>query len=79
MLQQDGHTGGLELDLEQYLIPTPTSHTTAVYAANLTEDPRSKFHSRISSQNYANGTISGSHGYTEKVVILFLVYSIHMK
>jgi hypothetical protein len=75
LLKQDGPTGGLELDLEQYLIPTPTTHTATTYAANLTEDPRSKLHSRVPSQNYANGMISGSHGYAEKVVILSLVYS----
>jgi 6-phosphofructo-2-kinase/fructose-2,6-biphosphatase len=73
---EDGPTGGLEFDLEQYVIPAPTAHTAAIYAANVTEDPRSKLHSHISSQKYANGTISGSHGNVEKVVILSLV-SIH--
>ncbi|KAJ1699034.1 hypothetical protein LUZ63_007546 [Rhynchospora breviuscula] len=63
---EDGPTGGLELDLEQYVIPAPTAHAAATYAANLTEDPRSKLHSRILSQKYANGTISGSHGNVEK-------------
>lgn len=66
----------MELDLEQYVIPAPTACTAAIYAANVTEDPRSKFHSHISSQKYANGTISGSHGSVEKVVILSFV-SIH--
>ncbi|XP_078159910.1 6-phosphofructo-2-kinase/fructose-2,6-bisphosphatase-like isoform X1 [Carex rostrata] len=64
--EQDGPTGGLELDLEQYVIPAPTARTASFYAANVTEDPRSKFHSPISSQKYANGTISGSHGSVEK-------------
>jgi hypothetical protein len=79
LLKQDGPTGGLELDLEQYLIPTPTTHAAATYAANLTENPRSKLYSRVPSQNYENGMISGPHGYAEKVVILSLVYSFHMK
>lgn len=36
---QNGSSASLDLDLEQYLVPAPV--TSVVYAANLTETPRS--------------------------------------
>ncbi|KAJ3682849.1 hypothetical protein LUZ60_013076 [Juncus effusus] len=44
---------GLELDLEQYVVPAPNLDKTSLYAANFTEDPRSPFHSRVSSRNFS--------------------------
>ena len=39
---QNGPAASLELDLEHYEVPTPTSLTSsATYLANLTETPRS--------------------------------------
>lgn len=38
--RQHGSSASLELDLEHYVVPAPTQSAT-VYAANLTETPRS--------------------------------------
>ena len=42
-LVQNGCSVGLELDLEHYVVPTPatSANSAHVYAANLTENPRS--------------------------------------
>ncbi|KAL2332989.1 hypothetical protein Fmac_014202 [Flemingia macrophylla] len=42
---ENGSFVGLELDLEHYVVPTPatSANSTNVYAANLTENPRSLF------------------------------------
>uniref|UniRef100_A0A0A9F012 CBM20 domain-containing protein n=1 Tax=Arundo donax TaxID=35708 RepID=A0A0A9F012_ARUDO len=41
---KNGFTSGLELDLEKYVVPTPNMGSGVVYAANLTENPRSLLH-----------------------------------
>ncbi|XP_062215917.1 6-phosphofructo-2-kinase/fructose-2,6-bisphosphatase-like [Phragmites australis] len=46
---KNGFTSGLELDLEKYEVPTPNMGSGVVYAANLTENPRSLLH--VSSSN----------------------------
>lgn len=51
LFQQNGSAASLELDLEQYVVPAPTTSSGVVYAANLTESPRSLFHTGISSKN----------------------------
>jgi 6-phosphofructo-2-kinase / fructose-2,6-biphosphatase 3 len=49
--KQNGLASGLELDLEKYLVPTPNMGSGVIYAANLTEDPRSLVHIGSSSNN----------------------------
>lgn len=39
--KQNGFASGLEHDLEKYVVPTPNMGSGVVYAANLTENPRS--------------------------------------
>ncbi|KAL6901903.1 hypothetical protein ACP4OV_004779 [Aristida adscensionis] len=41
----------LEPDLEKYVVPTPNMGSGVVYAANLTENPRSLSHTRSTSNN----------------------------
>ncbi|KAL5218880.1 hypothetical protein ABZP36_019564 [Zizania latifolia] len=48
---KNGFASGLELDLEKYIVPTPNMGSGVVYAANLTENPRSLLHTGISSNN----------------------------
>ncbi|XP_020108444.1 6-phosphofructo-2-kinase/fructose-2,6-bisphosphatase isoform X1 [Ananas comosus] len=48
---ENGSAASLELDLEQYVVPAPTTSSGVVYAANLTESPRSLFHTGISSKS----------------------------
>lgn len=38
---QNSSSASLELDLEHYVVPAPSSNSGLVYAANLTETPRS--------------------------------------
>ncbi|XP_072977195.1 6-phosphofructo-2-kinase/fructose-2,6-bisphosphatase-like [Typha angustifolia] len=38
---ENGSSASLELDLEHYVVPAPTANRGVVYAANLTENPRS--------------------------------------
>ncbi|XP_020677543.1 6-phosphofructo-2-kinase/fructose-2,6-bisphosphatase [Dendrobium catenatum] len=45
----------LELDLERYVVPSPTCSTTDVYAANLTEAPRSLAHNSVFTKCDASG------------------------
>ncbi|XP_073001703.1 6-phosphofructo-2-kinase/fructose-2,6-bisphosphatase-like isoform X2 [Typha latifolia] len=40
---ENGSSASLELDLEHYVVPAPTANRGVVYAANLTENPRSLF------------------------------------
>lgn len=40
--QENASAAGIELDLERYVVPSPTCASTGVYAANLTETPRSQ-------------------------------------
>lgn len=49
--KQNGFASGLELDLEKYVVPTPNMGSDVVYAANLTENPRSLLTTGISSNN----------------------------
>ncbi|URE07697.1 6-phosphofructo-2-kinase [Musa troglodytarum] len=55
--QQIGPASPLELDLEHYVVPAPSASAGIVYAANLTETPRSLPTSGIFSKNDA---LSGS-------------------
>uniref|UniRef100_A0A0E0CSJ0 CBM20 domain-containing protein n=1 Tax=Oryza meridionalis TaxID=40149 RepID=A0A0E0CSJ0_9ORYZ len=48
---KNGFASGLELDLEKYVVPTPNMGSDVVYAANLTENPRSLLTTGISSNN----------------------------
>ncbi|KAK3151324.1 hypothetical protein QOZ80_3AG0244430 [Eleusine coracana subsp. coracana] len=48
---KNGLTSGLELDLEKYVVPTPNMGSGVVYAANLTENPRSLVHTGSSSND----------------------------
>ncbi|XP_062210921.1 6-phosphofructo-2-kinase/fructose-2,6-bisphosphatase-like [Phragmites australis] len=48
---KNGVTSGLEPDLEKYVVPTPNMGSGVVYAANLTENPRSLLHTGSSSNN----------------------------
>nr|XP_043610215.1 6-phosphofructo-2-kinase/fructose-2,6-bisphosphatase-like isoform X2 [Erigeron canadensis] len=45
---ENGSSASLDLDLEQYVVPTPA--TPVVYAANLTENPRSTKHDEESTK-----------------------------
>ncbi|KAL7602621.1 6-phosphofructo-2-kinase/fructose-2,6-bisphosphatase isoform X1 [Lactuca sativa] len=45
---ENGMSSSLDLDLEQYVVPTPS--TPVVYAANLTENPRSLKHNKESTK-----------------------------
>ncbi|KQK22136.1 6-phosphofructo-2-kinase/fructose-2,6-bisphosphatase [Brachypodium distachyon] len=48
---KNGFASGLELDLEKYVVPTPNMGAGVVYAANLTENPRSLLDHGVSSNN----------------------------
>jgi len=48
---KNGFASGLELDLEKYVVPTPNMGSGVVYAANLTENPRSLLQTGSSSNN----------------------------
>ncbi|KAL6649748.1 hypothetical protein ACP70R_013972 [Stipagrostis hirtigluma subsp. patula] len=48
---KNGFASGLEHDLEKYVVPTPNMGSGVVYAANLTENPRSLLHTGSSSNN----------------------------
>lgn len=49
--KQNGFASGLEHDLEKYVVPTPNMGSGVVYAANLTENPRSLLQTGSSSNN----------------------------
>ncbi|KAF0935965.1 hypothetical protein E2562_037447 [Oryza meyeriana var. granulata] len=55
---KNGFASGLELDLEKYVVPTPNMGSGVVYAANLTENPRSLLTTGISS-NILHNSIKG--------------------
>jgi len=64
---QNGASASLELDLEQYLVPSPTcANSGVVYAANLTESPRTFGRTGVFSKTDASS--SGSHGTTNSSV-----------
>ncbi|KAF8721408.1 hypothetical protein HU200_023121 [Digitaria exilis] len=48
---KNGFASGLEHDLEKYVVPTPNMGSGVVYAANLTENPRSLLQTGSSSNN----------------------------
>ncbi|KAF8683813.1 hypothetical protein HU200_044748 [Digitaria exilis] len=48
---KNGFASGLEHDLEKYVVPTPNMGSGVVYAANLTENPRSLLQIGSSSNN----------------------------
>ncbi|XP_072997674.1 6-phosphofructo-2-kinase/fructose-2,6-bisphosphatase-like [Typha latifolia] len=51
---ENGSAATLELDLEKYVVPAPATSSNVVYAANLTENPRSFFPRGISLKNDVN-------------------------
>lgn len=58
-LVQNGSSVGLDIDIEHYVVPTPSTSANSahVYAANLTENPRSIT------------CVSGSSSYPIKVLL----------
>ncbi|ONL96985.1 6-phosphofructo-2-kinase/fructose-26-bisphosphatase [Zea mays] len=48
---KNGFASGLELDLDKYVVPTPNMGSGVVYAASLTENPRSLLQTGSSSNN----------------------------
>jgi len=65
---QNGSSASLELDLEQYLVPSPIcANSSVVYAANLTETPKTfgcagVFSKTDASSSGLHGTTNGSVG-----------------
>jgi 6-phosphofructo-2-kinase/fructose-2,6-biphosphatase len=61
---------GLELDLEHYVVPAPSNsaNSARVYAANMTENPRS-WNSGSGSDSYSAGDDSFSFDQPETVNI----------
>ena len=74
--QQIGPASPLELDLEHYVVPAPSASAGVVYAANLTETPRSLPTAGIFSKNDA---LSGSSYGSSKAGVFSLDYSISCK
>ncbi|KAM3229017.1 hypothetical protein ACQJBY_060130 [Aegilops geniculata] len=59
---QNDFASGLELDLEKYVVPTtPNMGSGVVYAANLTENPRSLLDTGISPDNLIKGDAPLNH------------------
>lgn len=60
-LMQNGSSASLELDLEHYVVPAPTTSANSglVYAANMTETPRSL--SRVGVFSRADGSSGALH------------------
>ncbi|XP_064966223.1 6-phosphofructo-2-kinase/fructose-2,6-bisphosphatase-like isoform X3 [Musa acuminata AAA Group] len=75
-LEQIGPASPLELDLEHYVVPAPSASAGVVYAANLTETPRSLPTAGIFSKNDA---LSGSSYGSSKAGVFSLDYSISCK
>ncbi|KAJ4979673.1 hypothetical protein NE237_010453 [Protea cynaroides] len=59
---ENGSAASLELDLEHYVVPAPVSSTNSglVYAANMTESPRSLTRSGIFSNSDGSSSVSHS-------------------
>ncbi|XP_065029914.1 6-phosphofructo-2-kinase/fructose-2,6-bisphosphatase isoform X1 [Musa acuminata AAA Group] len=72
MGSENGPASTLELDLEHYVVPAPSSSVGVVYAANLTETPRSLVNTGISSKNDAS---SGSSYDSSKAGVFSLDHS----
>ncbi|CAH9121072.1 unnamed protein product [Cuscuta epithymum] len=64
---ENGFSSSLELDLEHYVIPAPASTSALVYAANLTESPRSFKGTRVLSC-IDDGANIGLHSYKDDPV-----------
>ncbi|XP_043717264.1 6-phosphofructo-2-kinase/fructose-2,6-bisphosphatase-like isoform X2 [Telopea speciosissima] len=60
---ENGSTASLELDLEHYVVPAPVTSATSglVYAANMTETPRSLTRSGIFSNSDGSSSVSHSN------------------
>ncbi|URD81770.1 6-phosphofructo-2-kinase [Musa troglodytarum] len=72
MGSENGPASTLELDLEHYVVPAPSSSVGVVYAANLTETPRSLVNTGIFSKNDAS---SGSSYDSSKAGVFSLDHS----
>ncbi|XP_048324165.2 6-phosphofructo-2-kinase/fructose-2,6-bisphosphatase isoform X1 [Ziziphus jujuba] len=59
---ENGSAATLELDLEHYVVPAPSTSANSglVYAANMTETPRSLTHSGVFSNSDGSGNVSNS-------------------
>ncbi|KAL5580694.1 hypothetical protein UlMin_013136 [Ulmus minor] len=62
---ENGSSATLELDLEHYVVPAPSTcaNSGLVYAANMTETPRSLTRSGVFSK--ADGSMSASHSFKD--------------
>ncbi|GMP49058.1 hypothetical protein CsSME_00016178 [Camellia sinensis var. sinensis] len=56
---ENGPSASLELDLEHYVVPAPAtfSNSGMVYAANMTESPRSMIHAGVLSNSEGSGNV----------------------
>ncbi|KAG6535589.1 hypothetical protein ZIOFF_000611 [Zingiber officinale] len=61
VLLENGSTPTLELDLEHYVVPAPSSIVDDAYAANLTETPRSLSNRNFSKYDASTGDSYGSN------------------
>lgn len=68
-LMQNGPSVSLELDLEHYVVPAPTAsvNSSLMYAANMTETPRSLTHAGVFSNH--EGSASSSQSYKDGGVL----------
>jgi 6-phosphofructo-2-kinase/fructose-2,6-biphosphatase len=57
---QDGSSTSLELDLEHYVVPAPSTNSGFVYAANNAETPRSLGHAGVFANMNGPGSVSYS-------------------
>lgn len=59
---QNGSAASLELDLEHYVVPAPSTSANSglVYAANMTETPRSLTHAGLFSNADGSSSLSNS-------------------
>ncbi|KAK1321982.1 6-phosphofructo-2-kinase/fructose-2,6-bisphosphatase [Acorus calamus] len=71
---ENGSSASLVLDLEHYVVPAPTS--SVIYAANLTENPRSRDHAGVFSNS--DGLGSTSHG-SDRAVATSVAHSADME
>lgn len=65
---QNGSSVSLELDLEHYVVPAPSTSTNSglVYAANMTETPRSLTRSGVFCNS--DGSVNPSHSFKDSGV-----------
>lgn len=59
---QNGSSASLELDIEHYVVPAPSTSANSglVYAANMTETPRSLSRAGVLSNDDSSGSVSHS-------------------